>query len=225
MTISLIRTCILYMVILAGMRLMGKRQISQLQTSELVVTLLISDIAAVPMQDTGQPLVSGLIPILCLITLELFISFTMMKSSRFRRMLCGSPVVIVENGKLRVKEMKALRMTLEDLFEELRTKDVFSLSDVAFAIVETNGTVSIIKKPEKNPPTAAMMQLKNEDPLFEAVIIHDGSFSPFGLSFCGKDQAWAEAILRRKKVTVQDVFLMTSDPSGHYTLIMKEDAS
>ena len=116
-------------------------------------------------------------------------------------------------------------MTLEDLFEELRTKDVFSLSDVAFAIVETNGTVSIIKKPEKNPPTAAMMQLKNDDPLFEAVIIHDGSFSPFGLSFCGKDQAWAEAILRRKKVTVQDVFLMTSDPSGHYTLIMKEDAS
>lgn len=225
MTISLIRTCILYMVILAGMRLMGKRQISQLQTSELVVTLLISDIAAVPMQDTGQPLVSGLIPILCLITLELFISFTMMKSSRFRRMLCGSPVVIIENGKLRVKEMKALRMTLEDLFEELRTKDVFSLSDVAFAIVETNGTVSIIKKPEKNPPTAAMMQLKNKDPLFEAVIIHDGSFSPFGLTFCGKNQAWAESILRQKKVMVQDVFLMTSDPSGHYTLIMKEDLS
>ena len=151
MSISLVRTCILYIVILAGMRLMGKRQISQLQTSELVVTLLISDIAAVPMQDTGQPLVSGLIPIVCLITLELFMSFFMMKSSRFRRLLCGSPVVIIENGQLRVKEMKALRITLEDLFEELRCKDVFSLSDVAFAIVETNGTLSIIKKPEKKP--------------------------------------------------------------------------
>ena len=225
MSISLVRTCILYIVILAGMRLMGKRQISQLQTSELVVTLLISDIAAVPMQDTGQPLVSGLIPIVCLITLELFMSFFMMKSSRFRRLLCGSPVVIIENGQLRVKEMKALRITLEDLFEELRCKDVFSLSDVAFAIVETNVTLSIIKKPEKNAPTAAMMQLQNSDPLFEAVIIHDGSFSPFGLSFCGKDQAWAEAILRRKKACVQDVFLMTADPGGHYTLILKEDLS
>ena len=127
MTISLIRTLILYFVILIGMRLMGKRQISELQTSELVVTLLISDIAAIPMQDTDQPLVSGLLPILVLIAVELFLSFAMMRSRRFRRLLCGSPIVLIENGKLNQQKMRELRITIEDLWEELRQKDIFAL--------------------------------------------------------------------------------------------------
>lgn len=223
MTISLIRTLILYFVILVGMRLMGKRQISELQTSELVVTLLISDIAAIPMQDTDQPLVSGLLPILVLIAVELFLSFAMMRSRRFRRLLCGSPIVLIENGKLNQQKMRELRITIEDLWEELRQKDIFALSDVAYAIVETNGTMSIIKKPEKEVPTVSMLKISNTEPLFEAVVIHDGTFSSWGLSLCGKTQEWVEAVLRQENTRREEIFLMTATPQGGYTLVKKED--
>lgn len=149
MTISLIRTVLLYIVIIIAVRLMGKRQISELQTSELVVTLLISDIAAIPMQDTGQPLVSGFIPIAVLVVCEIVVSALMVKSGQFRRLICGRPIVVINNGKIDQKEMRRLRLTTEDLFEDLRQKDVFSLEDVAYAIIETNGKISIIKSRTK----------------------------------------------------------------------------
>ena len=131
---------------------MGKRQISDLQTSELVVTLLISDIAAIPMQDTGQPLLSGLLPIAILIFCEIVTSVIMLKSSRARRLICGRPIVVINDGKIVQSELRRLRMTTEDLCEELRQKDVFCLEDVSYAIVETNGRMSVIKRPEKDSP-------------------------------------------------------------------------
>ena len=143
MFISLIRTVILYAMIIIAVRIMGKRQISQLQTSELVVTMLISDLAVIPMQDSGQPLFSGLIPIFVLIALEVLLSVIMLKSGRLRRVICGKPVVVIEDGKILQKNMKELRMSIEDLFEQLRQKDVFSLKEVAYAIVETNGAMSV----------------------------------------------------------------------------------
>ena len=146
MTISLIRTLVLYVAIMIAIRLMGKRQISELQPSELVVTLLISDIASIPMQNTAQPLVSGIIPMFILVACELLISFIMVKSSKFRRLVCGRPIVVIENGKINQSEMKRLRMTTEDLSEQLRQADVFDLDEVDFAIVETNGNMSVLKK-------------------------------------------------------------------------------
>ena len=134
MIISFVRTVLLYIVILLAVRLMGKRQISELQTSELVVTLLISDIAAIPMQDTGQPLASGFIPIAVLVMCEIAISVFMLKSGKFRRLVCGKPIVLIDNGKIQQQEMNRLRLSIEDLFEELREKDVFSINDVAWAI-------------------------------------------------------------------------------------------
>ena len=152
MILSFLRAVLLYIVILSAVRLMGKRQISELQTSELVVTLLISDLAAVPMQNTGQPLVSGLIPIAVLVMCEIAASVFMLKSGKFRRLVCGKPVVLINNGKVDQKEMARLRLSVEDLFEELREKDVFSIGDVAWAIMETNGKLSVVKKPEKDSP-------------------------------------------------------------------------
>ena len=113
---------------------MGKRQISQLQTSELVVTMLISDLAVIPMQDSGQPLFSGIIPIFVLIALEVMLSFIMLKSGKVRRAICGKPVVIIKDGRIIQENMQELRMSVEDLFEQLRQKDIFVLSDVAYAL-------------------------------------------------------------------------------------------
>lgn len=132
MFISLVRTIILYLAIIAAVRIMGKRQISQLQTSELVVTMLISDLAVIPMQDSGQPLFSGIIPIFVLIALEVFLSYVMLKSSKVRRAICGKPVVIIRDGQILQENMRELRLSIEDLFEQLRQKDVFALGDIAY---------------------------------------------------------------------------------------------
>ena len=146
MYISLIRTVILYAAIIFAVRVMGKRQISQLQTSELVVTMLISDLAVIPMQNTGQPLFSGLLPILVLVILEIFLSVLMLKSNVIRHIICGNPVIVIQNGKILQDSMKNLRLSIEELYEQLRQRDIASINEVAYAIVETNGVLSVIKK-------------------------------------------------------------------------------
>lgn len=202
---------------------MGKRQISELQTSELVVTLLISDIAAIPMQDSGQPLVSGILPIAILVVCELFASWFMMKSSKFRRMICGKPVIIILDGILQQQEMKKLRLTTEDLFEELREKDVFSLKDVAYAIVETNGRISIIKKPDQEQPTAGMLGVAVPSSGIETVVVSDGIVSNASLLLCGKSRKWLEEVLRHEHKQIADIFIMTANTKGDYQIILREE--
>lgn len=222
MTISLIRTLLLYALILGAVRLMGKRQISELQTSELVVTLLISDIAAIPMQDTGQPLLSGLLPIAILVFCEIVTSVLMLKSSRARRLICGRPIVVIDDGRIVQSELLRLRMTTEDLCEELRQKDVFCLEDVAYAIVETNGRMSVVRRPEKEPPTAALCGLLPPDNGIEAVVVSDGCVSDFSLQLIRKSRGWLDGVLRGKNVAVRDIFLMTADTAGQYRIVKKE---
>ena len=149
MLIAIVRTLILYIFIITAIRLMGKRQISDMQPSELVVTLVVSDIASLPMQNTSQPLLSGVIPVMVLVALEILTSVIMMKSRRFRRLVCGNPVVVIEDGKLLQGQLRRLRMTTEDLFAQLRQQNIFSLADVQYCIVETNGMVSVLEKPHR----------------------------------------------------------------------------
>ncbi len=222
MTISLIRTLLLYAIILGAVRLMGKRQISELQTSELVVTLLISDIAAIPMQDTGQPLLSGLLPIAILVFCEIVTSVIMLKSTRFRSLICGRPIVVINDGVIVQSELRRLRMTTEDLCEELRQKDIFCLEDVAYAIVETNGRMSIVKKPGKDVPTAELCGLIPPDNGIEAVVVSDGVISDFSLQLIRKSQGWLEGILRGKNLSAKDVFLMTANTAGQFYIVKKE---
>ena len=156
MIASLGRTLLMYGVILAAVRVMGKRQISQLQTSELVVTLLLSELAVLPIQEEDTPLWMGLLPMGALVLCELLASFSMLKSGRFRKLVCGSPTVVIQRGEILQKQMRRLRMTTEDLFEQLRQNGVFYLEDVAWAIVETNGTLSVLRRPEQDrrPPSS-----------------------------------------------------------------------
>ncbi|MDQ5984066.1 MAG: hypothetical protein RUMPE_01098 [Eubacteriales bacterium SKADARSKE-1] len=222
MIISFIRTILLYIFIILAVRLMGKRQISELQTSELVVTLLISDIAAIPMQNSGLPLLSGLIPIMVLVACEILISVIMLKSTKFRRFICGNPVILINNGKLDQKQMKNLRMSIEDLEEELRQMDVSSVSDIAFAIVETNGKISIIKKPEKQQPDTSMLNIQAPDNGIETVVVRDGELSDFCIKLCGLTKEWIYGVLKKQNVNIKEVFIMTANKNKDFNIIKKE---
>lgn len=222
MIISVIRTILLYIVIILAIRIMGKRQIGELQTSELVVTLLISDIAAIPMQNTEQSLLSGIVPILILIVCEIIISFLMLKRAGFRRIICGKPIVIISDGKINQSEMHRLRMSTEDLSEELRQQGIFNIEDVGFAIVETNGKLSVLKKPEKDIPTAEELGIKTKDKGLEVVVISDGEISKCSLKICGLSRDWLFDTLKKENTELNDVFLMIANGQGEYKIIEKE---
>jgi uncharacterized membrane protein YcaP (DUF421 family) len=222
MTISLIRTVILYVIVMAAVRLMGKRQISEMQTSELVVTLLISNLASVPMQETGQPLINGLIPIVALVISEIVVSALMLKVPIFRKLICGRPVIVIYDGKIQQDEMRRLRMTTEDLFEQLRQKDVFSIQDVAYAIVETNGKMSVIKTPEKEQPTAGDLNVVGPDNGLETVVVSDGVISDYSLALCRQTRNWVENILEEQGIILSDVFLMTANSKGDFFIVRRD---
>ena len=222
MIISFIRTILLYTIIILAVRLMGKRQISELQTSELVVTLLISDIASIPMQNPNIPILTGIIPIIVLVAFEILISTFMLKNSRFRRFICGNPVTLIDNGKLDQKKMTDLRMSIDDLEEQLRQLEVSSLSDIAYAIVETNGKLSIIKKPEKQTVDASMLNLQPQDSGIETVIVKDGEISDACLQLCHLSKDWLSGVLKKEKTNLNDVFIMTANKNKDFNIIKKE---
>lgn len=222
MIISVIRTILLYIVIIFAIRIMGKRQIGELQTSELVVTLLISDIAAIPMQNTEQSLLSGVVPIFILIICEIIISFIMLKRAGFRRIICGKPIIIISEGKIDQGEMHKLRMSTEDLTEELRQQGIFNIEDVNFAIVETNGKLSVLKKPEKDVPTAEDLGIEPENNGLETVVISDGEISKCSLKICDLSKEWIFEVLKKENIDINDVFLMIANKRGKYKIIEKE---
>lgn len=222
MTISVIRTLILYLIILVMIRVMGKRQISELQTSELVVTLLISNIAVIPMQDTSLPLLSGVVPILLLVGCEVILSWLMLKNSSFRGLVCGKPQIIISNGTINQKKMKLLRISTEDLMEQLRQAGVFAISDVKYAILETNGKLSVLKKPEKETVTAQQMNIKKFDDEFEVVVISDGEIAEGSMNVCGVTKSWLNKILKKNGIDIKDVFIMTANSEHSYNIIKKE---
>lgn len=153
MIITFIRTIILYLLVVSSMRIMGKRTIGELQPNELVIAIMISDLASIPMQSTDAPLLSGIIPILTLIALEVFLSFTALKSKKFRKLLCGEPTDIVIDGKADYKKMKELRFSRTDLLEELRQQGCDDIKEVKRAVLETNGQLSVILKEKERPLT------------------------------------------------------------------------
>lgn len=223
MVIAFLRTIILYAFIIIGIRLMGKRQVGELEPSELVLALLIADLAAVPMQDFGIPLLTGLIPILTLLCLTMALSVLTMRSVRFRAVLCGRPSVIVENGKLRQSEMKKNRFTLDELMEELRMQGITDLSAVKYAILETNGQLSVLPYAAQQPVTAQQMGLTPQEPGLPMVIINDGRLITRSLYSRGLNEEWLEKQLRQHHVKgTQDVFLLTVDEENRVYLSKKE---
>ena len=223
MILSYIRTIILYLVLIAVIRLMGKRQIGQMEPSEFVVTMLVANLAAIPMQDGGIPLYSGLVPILTVLGVELLLSGLSMRSVLLRRLLCGKPVILIENGRILQENLRSTRVTLDELTQLLREKDVLDIGTVQYAILETNGNLSVFPFPKYRPATATESGIRPEQQWLPYTVIADGHLYQENLLLCGKDGRWLQRILHRNGATVESTWLLTVDGGGHVLWIAKED--
>lgn len=223
MAITAIRTAIIYIFLIIAMRIMGKRQLGELQPVELVVTLLVADMASVPMQESGIPLLNGLIPITVLVSLELLLSGLMLKVPTVANLISGKPVVVIKDGVLDQKALKKLRMTVSDLAEFLRQQNVFDITQVQYAIAETGGKISIFLKAPYQPATASDVGLAPDDNGMPAVVISDGKISQMSMQLCGLSEDWLQKILRKHQCELSDVFLMTATKTKQYFLLQKDD--
>jgi len=224
MTIPIIRTVIMYIFIIFAVRVMGKRHVGDLEPGELVITILISETAAIPIQETGIPLLSGIIPVIVLICLELIVSHIILKSNKANQLFKGKPVVIIRDGKLLEKEMTRVRFTIEDLMTELRQSGNFHLEQISYAIVETNGKLSILPKPEYLPTVTSDIGNTPTDSGIPVVIVSDGALSQGSLDLCSATREWVEGVLKKEKTKLSDVFLMTADKSKQYYIVKKDNA-
>ena len=222
MLLSYLRTVILYLVLIAVIRLMGKRQLGQLEPSEFVVTMLVANLASIPMQDSGVPLYTGLIPILTVLALELILAGMSLKSIAFRRLLCGKPVILIENGHILQSNLRKTRITQDELIGHLREKDVLDPRTVQFAILETSGDLSVFPYPKERPATAKQAGIRADKQHLPVTLISDGKLLRKNLALTGRTEAWLQGILREKKATVAHTWLLTVAENGDTVFYRKE---
>lgn len=220
---GLVRTVILYILIIAGIRLMGKRQVGELEPSELVLSLIIADLASVPMQDFGIPLLAGVIPILALLAMTMILSVLTMRSVRFRALLCGRPSIIIREGKVDQREMARNRLTVDELLEELRGQGYTDPSAVKYAILETNGQLSVLPFAAQKPPTTQQLGLEVEQWELPLVVVSDGRLLEHNLTQLGRDRAWLDKRLKEGGCSdPKQVFLLLADRGGKVYLTRKD---
>lgn len=223
MLVVFLRTLILYIVVIIAMRIMGKRQIGQLQPFELAVAIMISELASVPMQNTGIPLVNGIIPILTMLAAQILISFISLKSSRARNIICGRPSILISAGKINEQVFRNELYTLTDLLEQLRSKDIYDIADVEYAILETNGQLSVVPKASKRnvTPEDLNISVKYEAPAVDLII--DGDLVPQNLERVNLDQNTLEMELNQIGIkSIKDVFFASIDSEGKLFCQAKE---
>ena len=217
-----VRAILVYLTLIAAVRLLGKRQIGQLEPSEFVVAMLLADLAAIPMQDASLPLLSGLVPIFAVVGLELLLSFAIMKSVPVRKFLCGKPVILIDNGKILQDNLRRTRVTLDELSGHLRQKDVLDIRDVQFAILETDGTLSVFPYPKYRPASAKDAGIRAGRQYLPVTLIQDGIVCRENLKKTGKDIQWLRQELARHDADPGSTFLLTLDESGRVVWIGKE---
>lgn len=225
MAIVFTRVIILYILIVVSMRVMGKRQLGELEPNELVMAMIISDLASVPMQDMGIPLLSGILPIVTLVALNLLISMISVKNIRFRTLVNGASSIVIRNGEIVQYEMRKNRFTVDELFEELRLKGYTDLSKIKYGILESNGQMSVIPFANEAPPSAADMNLNVKGNELQTIIINAGRILKKNLTGSGHDQKWLDKVLKEKHIkSPEDVYLLTVDETeGVYVLMKKPD--
>lgn len=223
MTVVMCRTVILYFLIVLSMRFMGKRQIGELSPTELVVTLMLSDLASVPMQDINLPLLYGIIPIMVLVIFEVILSFISLRSRKFRKFISGNPCVIIKDGIIDQNIMEKARITIDDLLEELRLQGFSNVDEIQYAVLETSGKLSIFPKKNNATVTCKDLNLDLEEEVLPSIIICDGRLDEKSLHFCGKDTNWLNKQYEKYKVkSIKDVFLLTVDENNKVIFIPKE---
>ncbi|MEG1592899.1 MAG: DUF421 domain-containing protein [Oscillibacter sp.] len=224
MMTAFVRTIILYFLIMTGLRLMGKRQIGELEPGELVLTMMLSDLATVPMQDFGIPLLAGVVPILTLLALSLLLSQCSLHSLRFRALACGVPTLLIREGVVQQAAMRRNRFTLDELLEELRGQGYSSIASVKYAVLENSGQLSVLPWAKEQSPTARQLKLEvAEDVTLPIVLINDGRVLSANLRACGHDEVWlGEQLALRHFSRPGEVFLLTLDQQNVLFYIKKE---
>ena len=219
---TVIRTLIMYFIIITAIRLMGKRQIGDLQPSDLVVTILISEIAAIPIQDTEIPIIYGILATATLVILEVLTSIIAMKSINFRRIIYGRSAVIIENGTIDQKMLKKLRITVPDLMEVLRNQEVFDINEIAFAILETNGQMSVLLKPQFQTASVSDINGQCQPTTMPCLIVSDGKLLTKAMEKYNITKEKVNNEIKKQNLKLKDIFLMTVDQDGKTTIVQKE---
>ena len=220
---GLVRTAILYIIIIAGIRLMGKRQVGELEPSELVLSLIIADLASVPMQDFGIPLLTGVIPILVLLSMTMILSVLTMRSVRFRTLMCGRPSIVIQDGLVNQREMHRNRLTVDELLEELRGQGYTDPALVKYAILETNGRLSVLPYANQKPPTARQLKVESQETGLPLVVVSDGRLLEHNLKALGHDRDWLEKRLSERDCKgPESVFLLLVDQADGIYLARKD---
>ncbi len=222
MILSYLRTVVLYLVLIFAVRLMGKRQIGEMEPAEFVVTMLIANLASIPMQDGAIPLYSGLVPILTVLGMELVLSGLILKNVKFRKLLNGKPVILINNGKLIQENLRRTRITLDELTCALREKNVLDVAAVQYAILETNGTVNVFPYPKFRPASASEAGITAKAQYLPISIVEDGYLSRENLSLAGKTEDWLKAQLMEKNSSLSETLLLTVDEGGKVFYLKKE---
>ena len=222
MILSYFRTLFLYLVLIFAVRLMGKRQIGEMEPAEFVVTMLVANLAAIPMQDGAIPLYSGLVPILTVLGMELVLSGLILRSVRLRQLLCGKPVILIDNGKILQENLKSARINLDELTGQLRAKDVLDIRTVQFAILETSGDLSVFPYPKEKPASAKDAGVQATGQHLPVTVVEDGYLSRENLERAKKDKVWLEKVLSQNNCGVKETFLLTVDESGQVVWLGKE---
>ena len=222
MLITFFRSIILYLIVLIVMRLMGKREIGQLQPFELAISIMIADLASIPMTEIGIPISNGIIPILGLLVMHMIISMLNLKSSKIREIICGKPRILIYRGKIDEKALKKERLTINELEERLRGRDISNLGEVEYAILETSGDISVIQKPEKR-------NTKPEDfnivPDYEGIaydLVIDGKIMYDNLKTLGKNYAWLKKQVEKFGIKPEEALVVTIDGKGQFFCQKKE---
>lgn len=219
---TFVRVSIIYLVVLIVMRLMGKREISQMQPFELVIAIMIADLASVPMADTGIPIFNGIIPILALLLFQLIISLINLKSITLRKIICGKPRMLIYRGKIDDGALKKEKITINELQERLRQNNIFSIGDVEYAILETSGQISVIQKPEKRTTIPEDFHIL---PDYEGIpydLIIDGKVMHENLQAIGRDERWLKREVEKFKIKPEEALIVTYDGKGQIFCQKKE---
>lgn len=219
----LVRTVIVYVFLIVFMKLMGKRQVGELEISELVSALLLSELAAIPIEDTDIPLSNAAVPLLTIISLEIILSFCATKSNWLKRFLAGKPSILIERGKLNISELSRSRLSVEELLSELRLKGVCEFGEVGYAILEQNGQISVIPKKQHAPITPSDTTLEVKECGISHAIIVDGHIKKANLHSSHKSQQWLDNYLDELDASPKDIFLLTVNDCGKTNVIYKKE--
>ncbi len=219
----LLRTGLMYSLLLLTVRLLGKRQLGEMEPSEFVVSMLLANLATIPMEEPDVPILHSILPIVLIFLAETIIAYISLRSVRVRKLFCGKPVILIENGRISPENLRKTKVNLDELTMHLREKNIFDLSTVKFAILETNGQLSTLLYGKDLPPSAEDLGTQVKESQLPITLISDGHIMEENLSLSGKDLLWLEIELKKRNCSLENTFLLTLDGSGKVYFVPRND--